>query len=143
LIPVKEADGNSLILNQMDLFGRLPMSESKDRDGNATAGHPVSAVKLPALLTASIDAWANAHGVNRSEAIRRLIELGLKAEAPTATKPVSRHDAAAVEELVIHQLDQFIDPATPQEERDRRIQRLTEGPPEFVGLRIDLPKRGN
>ena len=41
------------------------------------------------------------------------------------------------------QLDQFIDPDTPQEERERRIHRLTEGPPEFVNLRIDLPKRGS
>lgn len=118
------------------------MSESKKIDLNATAGHPVSAVKLPAVLTASIDAWAGAHGINRSEAIRRLVELGLKSEATTGAKRVSRQDAVAVEELAARQLDQFIDPDTPQEERDRRIHRLTEGPPEFVELRIDLPKRG-
>ena len=34
----------------------------------------------------------------------------------------------------------MIDPDTPQDERDRRIHRLTEGPPEFVALRIDLPR---
>lgn len=143
MISIKETHGNIPILKrQWDFFGRLPMSESKD--SNATAGHPVSAVKLPAVLTASIDAWAGARGVNRSEAIRRLIELGLRSEASTApAKPVARHDAAAVEELVTHQLEQFIDPATPPEERERRIQRLTEGPPEFVDLRIDLPKRGH
>lgn len=124
------------------------MSESKKIDQNATASQPaertpVSAVRLPAVLTASIDAWASAHGINRSEAIRQLVELGLKSEAMAGAKAVSRHDAAAVEELAAHQLDQFIDPDTPQEERDRRIHRLTEGPPEFVDLRIDLPKRGN
>ena len=119
------------------------MSESTRIDQNATAGHPVSAVKLPAVLTASIDAWASVHGINRSEAIRRLVELGLKSEATADAKRVARHDAVAVEELAAHQLDQFIDPATPQEERDRRILRLTEGPPEFVELRKDLPKRGS
>lgn len=119
------------------------MSESKKTDQNATAGHPVSAVRLPAVLTAQIDAWAGAQGINRSEAIRRLVELGLKSEAAIDTRPVSRHDAAALEELAAHQLDQFIDPDTPQEERDRRIHRLTEGPPEFVDVRIDLPKRGS
>lgn len=124
------------------------MSESKEIDQNATAPQPVdrtpiSAVRLPAVLTASIDAWASAHSINRSEAIRQLVELGLKSEAMAGAKAVSRHDAAAVEELAAHQLDQFIDPDTPQEERDRRIHRLTEGPPEFVDLRIDLPKRGN
>jgi hypothetical protein len=33
----------------------------------------------PATL-ASLDAWADAHSVSRSEAIRRLVELGLKAK---------------------------------------------------------------
>jgi len=28
----------------------------------------------------ALDAWAKKHGVNRSEAIRRLVELGLKAK---------------------------------------------------------------
>jgi Arc/MetJ-type ribon-helix-helix transcriptional regulator len=117
------------------------MPESKKIDQNASAGHPVSAVKLPAVLTASIDGWARAHGINRSEAIRRLVELGLKSEAAAGARPVSSRDAIAVEELAASQLDQFIDPDTPPEERERRIHRLTEGPPEFVDLRIDLPKR--
>ncbi|MDO9561092.1 MAG: hypothetical protein Q7J60_05705 [Bradyrhizobium sp.] len=122
------------------------MSESHKIDQNPTEGHPternpVSAVKLPTALTASIDAWARAHAVNRSEAIRQLIELGLTSEATAGVKPVPRLNAIAVEEQVASQLDQFIDPDTPQEERERRIHRLTEGPPEFVDLRIDLPKR--
>ena len=119
------------------------MLESKTIDQNATAGHPVSAVKLPALLTAQIDAWARAQGINRSEAMQRLVELGLKSEAAAETKPVSCHGAVALEELAARERDQFIDPDTPQEERERRIHRLTEGPPEFVNLRIDLPKRGS
>lgn len=119
------------------------MLESKKIGQNATAGHPVSAVKLPAVLTAQIDAWARAQGISRSEAIQRLVELGLKSEAVADTRPVSCRDAAALEELAASQLDQFIDPDTPQDERERRIHRLTEGPPEFVNLRIDLPKRGS
>jgi hypothetical protein len=119
------------------------MLESKKTDQNAAAGYPVSAVRLPAVLTGHIDAWARAQEINRSEAIQRLIELGLKSEAAADVKPVSCHDAAALEELAASQLDQFIDPDTPQDERQRRIHRLTEGPPEFVNLRIDLPKRGS
>ena len=122
------------------------MSDSKSIDEKA-AGHradrsPVSAVKFPAVLTASIDAWAAVHAVNRSEAIRRLVELGLKSQATAGVRRAPRDDAAAVEALAASQLDQFIDPTTPPDERERRIQRLTEGPPEFVDLRIDLPKRG-
>jgi len=128
------------------------MSESKNTDQNATSGHlvasgrpvdqdPVSAVRLPADLTADVDAWASVYAINRSEAIRRLIELGLKSGATAAAMRIPRPDAVAVEQLAVSQIDQFIDPGTPEEERERRIHRLTEGPPEFVDVRIDLPKR--
>jgi hypothetical protein len=39
---------------------------------------PFSAVRLPTDLMAEIDAWANDHAISRSEAIRRMVELGLK-----------------------------------------------------------------
>jgi hypothetical protein len=134
LILIKELPGNASI--------GLSMTESKKADQAATVDqNAVSAVKLSAGLTADIDAWASVHVINRSEAIRRLIELGLKSEAMAMR--VSRRGAVAVEALAASLINQFIDPDTPQEERDRRIHRLTEGPPEFVDLRIDLPKRGH
>jgi hypothetical protein len=134
LILIKELPGNASI--------GLSMTESKKADQAATVDqNAVSAVKLSAGLTADIDAWASVHVINRSEAIRRLIELGLKSEAMAMR--VSRRDAVAVEALAASLINQFIDPDTPQEERERRIHRLTEGPPEFVDLRIDLPKRGH
>jgi metal-responsive CopG/Arc/MetJ family transcriptional regulator len=37
-------------------------------------------VRLPVDLTANIDAWAESQEVSRSEAIRLLVELGLKAK---------------------------------------------------------------
>jgi hypothetical protein len=45
-----------------------------------------------------------------------------------------------IEQLAEGQLDRLIDSDTPQEERARRIHRLTEGPPEFVMIRADLPR---
>jgi hypothetical protein len=51
----------------------------KKRGRPATGRDPVSAVRLSAELTASVDKWAEDHEANRSEAIRRLVELGLKA----------------------------------------------------------------
>lgn len=123
------------------------MPESKASDTNPTSGrpedrNPVGAVKLPADLTADVDAWAMAHAINRSEAIRRLVEIGLKS-AKVKTRRSSQMDPVAVEKLAATLIDQFIDPNTPREERNRRIHRLTEGPPEFVDIRVDLPKRGN
>ncbi|WP_441254542.1 ribbon-helix-helix domain-containing protein [Bradyrhizobium sp. 613_E4_N2_2] len=46
----------------------------------ATGRDPVSAIRLPTELTSQIDAWAAEHEVSRSEAIRRLVEIGLKAK---------------------------------------------------------------
>lgn len=136
MILIKELPGNVIIA--------LSMMESKKADQAATVDqNPVSAVKLPAGLTADIDAWASVHAINRSEAICRLIDLGLKSETTATSMRVSRRDAVAAEERAASLINQFIDPDTPQEERDRRIHRLTEGPPEFVDLRIDLPKRGH
>jgi len=122
------------------------IGQSTQTDQNAGAARsaersPISAVKLSADLTARVDGWAHAHGIHRSEAIRRLVEIGLKSPRTQNAVTAARFDAVAVEELAASQIDRFIDPATPQEERDRRIHRLTDGPPEFVDVRIDLPKR--
>jgi hypothetical protein len=125
----------------------MPNAEqSTPIDQNADAARcadrsPVSAVKLSAELTASVDAWARAHGVHRSEALGRLVEIGLKSEPTKRAAQALQSDALAVEELATSLVDRLIDPGTPREERERRIHRLTEGPPEFVDVRMDLPKR--
>ena len=99
----------------------------------------VSAVKFSQELTAAIDAWAEAHQTVRSEAIRQLVELGLN--APPAAHQNARHpDSVAIEALAIRQLKMLLDPSLPPDERERRIRRLVEGPPEFSDQRIDLPK---
>lgn len=98
----------------------------------------ISAVKLSEHLTAVVDAWAEAHDTVRSDAIRQLVELGLGA-TPSAAAPAPR-DPAEIEHLAVRQIDRLLDPSLPTEERERRIRRLTEGPPEFTDERIDLPK---
>ena len=93
-------------------------------------------VRLPAALDARIDAWARIHGRCRSEAIQHLLELALEQES-AALGPSRDH---LVERWAESQIDRLIDPGTPVEERERRNHRLTEGPPEFVDLRLDLPR---
>lgn len=44
----------------------------------ATGRDPVMAMRLPNELRAAIDRWATEKGMSRSEAIRTLIEQGLK-----------------------------------------------------------------
>ena len=52
----------------------------RGRPKKAGGVDPVSAVRLPSELTEQVDAWGEKREMNRSEAIRRLVELGLKAK---------------------------------------------------------------
>lgn len=108
-----------------------PTRQSSNRDA-------ISAVKLSERLTADVDAWAEAHGMVRSDAIRQLVQLGLS--ATSAADVSAARDPVEIEDLAVRQLDQLLDPSLAADERNRRIRRLTEGPPEFSDERVDLPK---
>jgi hypothetical protein len=95
---------------------------------------------MPEKLTADVDAWAEADGTVRSDAIRQLIELGLSAAPSAALLGSVRHDPVEIEDLAVKQIGQLLDPSLSVDERERRIRRHTEGPPEFSDERIDLPK---
>jgi hypothetical protein len=100
----------------------------------------ISAVQLSQGLTAEIDAWAEAHHINRSDAIGRLVELGLKASRAVSSQHSVQQDSLNIEDEAIKLIRSLLDPSLPDEERERRIRRLVEGPPEFSEQRIDLPK---
>jgi len=53
----------------------------KKRGRPATGKDPQVTLRMPATLIGDVDGWANAQGTVRSEAIRRLVELGLKAKS--------------------------------------------------------------
>jgi hypothetical protein len=79
----------------------------------------------------------------RSDAIRQLLELGLRASSsppPHDNRSVRDH-AAKLEQQATAQIEMLLDPSLPPDERERRTRRLIEGPPEFSAGRIDLPKR--
>ena len=65
---------------------------------------------MPTTLIANVDAWADQIDIKRSEAIRRLVELGLTVKAPAkpATKPGRRLRA---QELATKAIENIIDPA--------------------------------
>jgi hypothetical protein len=100
---------------------------------------PISAIGLSHKLTAAIDDWATHHRVtSRSEAIRRLVELGL-----SASQPLRRRNLEAASKalgLAAQQIDKLIDPSTPDEERKTRKRRLLKGPGEFRDIRSDISK---
>jgi metal-responsive CopG/Arc/MetJ family transcriptional regulator len=52
----------------------------KRRGRPATGKDPQVVVRMPSALIAEADAWGAANDATRSEAIRRLVEIGLKAK---------------------------------------------------------------
>jgi hypothetical protein len=115
-----------------------PLPANEPTSPAEAMGEPF-AVTLDAMCLDAVDLWATHNNISRSDAIGRLVKLGLSvAPAPMPLKKIRTSRAV---ELAAEQLGQLIDPTAPSEERNRLISRLTEGPPEFVEARVDLPKR--
>ena len=95
-------------------------------------------LRLAPDTAAAVDRWAARRQISRVAATEQLLQFGLDvAFSASQAKPI--RTARAIE-LAASQIGQLIDPEAPSEERDRRIDRLTKGPPEFVDARVDLPK---
>ena len=106
----------------------------------ATGRDPFVGIRLPATLIESIQAWSEKNdAASRSEAIRRLVELGL--EVKTTTRPVSKSGRRLrAKELATRAIEKIMNPSASSEERAQRTRRLTKGPTEFREDRVDLPK---
>jgi hypothetical protein len=115
---------------------------AKKKRGPAPTGKGVQVVvRLQPDPLAALDAWvAKQKGEpTRAEAIRRLVELGLRVKTPAQPvgKPGRRLRA---QELATKAIEKIIDPAAPPEEQAQRRRRLTKGPAEFREARVDQPK---
>jgi hypothetical protein len=110
----------------------------------ATGRDPVTAIRLSEEFRAAVDKWAAKQDDKppRSEAIRRLVELGLTVKTKSKQAPVER--ATRARELAAKAIEKISDPPASQEERTQRRRRITRGPQEFREDRVDLPetKRG-
>ena len=111
----------------------------------ATGRDPVTAIRLSEEFRAAVDKWAAKQDDKppRSEAIRRLVELGLTVKTKSKQAPVER--ATRARELAAKAIEKISDPSASQEERTQRRRRITRGPQEFREDRVDLPetKRGS
>jgi hypothetical protein len=138
----------------------------KRRGRPATGRDPAVTVRLPETLLANVEHWAMAQEDQppRSQAIRRLVEIGLTVE--TKAKSTGRRPSAALvadlaaetidslppkpiakpgrraraQELARDAIEKMVDPTASPEERDQRRRRLTKGPTEFRKARVDQPK---
>jgi hypothetical protein len=118
----------------------IKVAPKKSRGRPPSGGRdPHVTLRMPRELIAEADAWAAAHDTVRSEAIRRLVELGLAVKTPArlVSKPGRRLRA---QELATKAIEKIVDPAAPPEERAQRRRHLTKGPEEFREVRVDRPK---
>jgi hypothetical protein len=58
----------------------IKVAPKKRRGRPATGKDPHIAARMPPELIAEVEAWASANDATRSEAFRRLVELGLRAK---------------------------------------------------------------
>jgi hypothetical protein len=58
----------------------IKVTPKKRRGRPATGRDPHVTSRMPSELIAEVDAWATANETTRSDAFRKLVELGLKAK---------------------------------------------------------------
>jgi hypothetical protein len=82
----------------------------------------------------NVDAWAASQidDPGRSEAIRRLVELGLVSARRTGART---NKAAKASEMAGQEIDRLGDPSATDQERQLRKRRLIKGPTEFRDFR--------
>jgi hypothetical protein len=113
----------------------------KKRGRPPTGRDPVVPVRLPKNLIKNIDSWGARQSEpadSRSEAIRRLVELGFSASAPM--KQTSPKEAAKAAGMAGRQIDKIGDSSATDEERQQRKRQLIKGPREFRDMRGDQAK---
>jgi hypothetical protein len=111
----------------------------KRRGRPATGKDPHIAARMPSALITDVEAWAAANDTTRSEAIRRLVELGLTVRANKPKQaPAARAERA--KELASKTIDSLTVGAPDNDERATRKRRLIKGPEEFRELRVDRAK---
>ena len=112
-------------------MGKSIKVNQNKRGRPATGRNPVSAVRLPLPLAADIDAWAARSSVDsRSDAIRKLVEIGL---ASTRSK-------RKASEMAGSEIDRMTDSSATDDEQQVRKARLLKGPKEFREIRRDHPQ---
>jgi hypothetical protein len=117
----------------------IKVTPERKRGRPATGRDPHVTSRMPQTLIYQVERWAASNEATRSEAIRRLVELGLKAKAPA--RPVSKPGRRLrAQDLATKAIEEIIDPTAPAEERAQRQRRLLKGPEEFREARVDRPK---
>jgi hypothetical protein len=118
--------------------------KSRGRPKKKGGVYPVSAVRLPPDLGDAVDQWAKSQvgAPTRSEAIRRLVEIGLGNAQPAkpTLRPAAPSNVLLAAELAARAIDGVIPLDASAEERKVRKRKILEGPSTVRDVRIDRPK---
>jgi hypothetical protein len=102
---------------------------------------PLIGFRADPMTRAAIVKWAENQPdmPTLSEAIRRLVELGLSVAKPPA--PTSAKTSARAKEMAGQAIDELADPEASTNEKASRKRSLISGPEEFRDKRVDRPKK--
>jgi hypothetical protein len=112
----------------------------KKRGRPATGKDPLMGFRASPEMRASVVRWAENQPdlPTLSEAIRRLVELGLTVKVRSKQGSSSRAETATA--MASDQLDQLVDRSASTEQQANRKRRLLKGPEEFQSVRVDRRK---
>jgi hypothetical protein len=131
---VKFRSASSLVI---PLNMSKPIRSTKKSRGRpkATATVVHVGVRWQSSELEAIDAWRRGQdsSPSRTEAIRRLVNIGLGSALPT--RPRSPEAASTASQLAAEQVEKMLNPLLSDEERRSRRRRLIRGPEEFRKLR--------
>jgi Arc/MetJ-type ribon-helix-helix transcriptional regulator len=115
----------------------IKVHPKKRRGRPATGKDPLVSARLPQTLIDQVEHWAASNEASRSEAIRRLVELGLTVKTRSAP---SERQRAALADLASKAIDSLAAGTPDNNEKASRKRRLIKGPEEFREDRVDVPK---
>lgn len=102
--------------------------DQKKKRGRPPSGRgTMVSSRFPAPVVDAVDDWALKSDTTRSDAIRRLVELGLAGAAKSSFNRPSKMNAAKAKELAANTLDGLSDKRAPAEEQASRKRHLLKG----------------
>ena len=112
----------------------------KKRGRPATGRDPAVTIRLPEAVLASVEHWAMSQGDQppRSQAIRRLVELGLTVKSKD--RSASEGQKLRAREMAGNAIDKMSDDHASAVDQASRKRRLLKGPEEYRDDRVDRPK---
>ena len=119
----------------------IKVDQKSKRGRPATGRDPMVSSRIPVEIVAAVDQWAAKNETTRSDAIKRLVEIGLTVKAKSRPKsedrPRGEDQKRRAREMAGSAIDKMADASASPDDRASRKGRLIKGPEEFQKVRRD------